>query len=297
MNNSKLLSIDLTEEEAFFKSNPEQSFRKVYRTKLIGRTLIHEGHSAGEYKEHSCQQHSIVVNLKPEQTSLRRLEDNIEVENPKVGDMTIIPAEVNHWLRINSEVCEAIVLTIEPQLVSQIAYETINPDRVKLLPTFAKPDPLIYGIALNLKANLDSSGYDKLYTESLFNTLSVHLLHNYSTTKPIIKEVNGLTPFQVKQVFELVGDRLSKNISVLEMANYVGFSPSHFVRQFKQSVGLTPHKYVIQQRVEKAKRLLKKPDLSIARLALDCGFSNQSHLSREFKKYTGTTPKQYRKSF
>ena len=297
MNETKQISINLTKKEDWFKVT-DLDFIKVYETELMGRGMIHEGHPACEYNECSYQQHGIVVHLKPEYNSLRRLGDVVEVENAKVGDIAIIPATVNHWQRIETEVTEAVLLTIEPQIVANLARETVDPDRVELLPTFAKPDLLIQSIALNLKANLDSHSYDRLYAESLFNTLSLHLLRNYSTRSLDLKEYSqGIAPFKLKQVLDLIGDRLSEEISIEQMADYLDLSPFHFCRQFKKSVGITPHQYVMQQRVEMAKTMLKRQTIPLSDVAFDCGFSNQSHLGRVFKRYTGTTPKRYRQEF
>lgn len=78
------------------------------------------------------------------------------------------------------------------------------------------------------------------------------------------------------------------------MAQLVDLSNYYFARQFKQSTGLAPHQYVTQQRIEKAKRLLKQRQHSISQVGLECGFSNQSHFGRAFRQVTGTTPKRYR---
>ena len=78
------------------------------------------------------------------------------------------------------------------------------------------------------------------------------------------------------------------------MAKQIGVSRSYFARQFKQVMGVAPHQYVNQQRIEKAKRLLKERSLTIAEIALESGFASQSHLNKLFRKYVGTTPKNYR---
>jgi AraC family transcriptional regulator len=67
-----------------------------------------------------------------------------------------------------------------------------------------------------------------------------------------------------------------------------------FATQFKQVMGISPHQYVIQQRIEKAKQYLRSHKLSITEIALECGFANQSHLTKIFKEQTGITPKAYR---
>ena len=78
------------------------------------------------------------------------------------------------------------------------------------------------------------------------------------------------------------------------MAQLLDMSPFHFSRLFKQSIGMTPHQYLSQQRVERAKQLLKKTDRLIIDIALECGFSSHSHLSKQFRQITGITPKAYR---
>ena len=296
MNDQQTLSLDWTKEEDVFKFAPNPFFSKLYNTELPGKGLVHAAHPACEYREYYSQQHSIVVHLKPEYHSLRRMGDSVEVENVNVGDMAIIPANVNHWQRIDAEVSGAIILTIEPDIISNIARETVNPDSVELLPTFAKPDALIQGIALSLKANLDSGAYDKLYAESLFNAFSMHLLTNYCTRKfnPNSKESSGLAPFKLKQILDLIGDSFTEEVSTSQLANYLHMSQFHFTREFKKSVGVTPYHYIMQQRVKMAKRVLKQQDASIAEVAVECGFSNQSHLGRVFKQHTGTTPKRFR---
>jgi len=72
-------------------------------------------------------------------------------------------------------------------------------------------------------------------------------------------------------------------------------SESHFSRSFKQSAGIAPYQYLMQQRVERAKQLLKQQAISISDIALDCGFANQTHLTKVFRQMTGVTPKAYQK--
>ena len=73
-------------------------------------------------------------------------------------------------------------------------------------------------------------------------------------------------------------------------------SPYHFLRLFKESMGLTPYRYVIERRVERARELLRRSSLPISEVALSCGFTDQSHLSWHFKRLVGLTPKAFREA-
>jgi AraC family transcriptional regulator len=80
------------------------------------------------------------------------------------------------------------------------------------------------------------------------------------------------------------------------MANQLGMSQYYFCRLFKQSTGVSPHQFLLQQRVERAKQLLiKHPELTVTAIALRCGFSSQSHLAKHFRKHTGVNPNQFRR--
>jgi AraC-like DNA-binding protein len=83
-------------------------------------------------------------------------------------------------------------------------------------------------------------------------------------------------------------------LSLAELASVINISPTYFASLFKQATGISPHQYVIQQRVERAKLMLSRTNLTIADIALKVGFSSQSHLTQQFKRVTGLTPKQVR---
>ncbi len=90
-------------------------------------------------------------------------------------------------------------------------------------------------------------------------------------------------------------EHLARRITVIELAQVACLSPSHFHAQFKDSVGLTPHQYLLKTRLDHAARLLRESPLPLVRIAEECGFSSQSALTTAMRRYLGLTPKSLRK--
>lgn len=188
-----------------------------------------------------------------------------------------------------------------PNLLKQVGRETTNidPDCLELRTEFRDRNPQIEQLAMMLRAELyqGDCGVGQLYVESLANALVVNLLRNYSDITPLVAIYSGgLGDRALLKATDYIKDRLNQSIKIKELAAFVGISQFHFSRLFKQSTGKTPHQYIIEQRIELAKRLLKKEDRVIADIALDCGFNSQSHLGKYFRQLTGITPKTYRQS-
>lgn len=139
----------------------------------------------------------------------------------------------------------------------------------------------------------------ELYAQSLATALAVHLLREHSSIgdrdrRELAREPGGLSPRAMKRAMDYVGDNLASDLSLEEVAKAAHLSPRHFSRQFRSSTALSPHQYVIRERVERAKRLLLNTDLSVGEVALSCGFSHQGHLSRHFVRLTGAPPSRFR---
>ena len=181
-------------------------------------------------------------------------------------------------------------------MLAQIAYESVNPDRVELSLVLKAADPLIYHIGQALKADLEIDGIGRrFYADSLTTALAAHLLLHYSTRKHKLRSYDdGLPKKMLKQAIEYINTHLGENLSLAAMAAALHISPYYFCRLFKQSTGMSPHRYLMQQRLDHAKQLLRLPELTVTRIAIECGFANQSHFAKYFRRHTGVSPTQFR---
>lgn len=262
------------------------------QTTWNGILVEHHQQPAWDLPEH-CNPHHVIVVHQTETLVKRVLNGHRQNEQVSAGTIVVIPAEVPHQSSWDRE-SEVILLMLEPIQFAQIAYEALDGDRVELIPHFAKPDPLIHQVGLALKAQLATPcAGDRLYTESAVTMLSVHLLQHYSTRSPNLQDREvGLSRRKLQWVIEYINAHLAEDLSLKAIAHTAGMSQYYFCRLFKQSMGLTPYQYLIQQRVERAKQLLLQSKMSIAEVAQAVGFCDQSRLSRYLKRLTRLTPKQ-----
>lgn len=104
---------------------------------------------------------------------------------------------------------------------------------------------------------------------------------------------NGLPLYKLQRVIDYMNQHLHQEIQLADLAKVAEMSQFYFCHLFKQSTGTSPYQYLIRQRVERAKQLLRHGEMAIAEIALECGFSSQSHLTRRFQQLAGITPKVY----
>jgi AraC family transcriptional regulator len=213
------------------------------------------------------------------------------------GSLSLIPAGVFPGMRAETEF-DLVICALDSALVSALDSELERrPDgELRLQANFQDPAAQQFMTLLAAEAN---EGYtnERLYTDYLAQTLAVRMLFLGRQTKPQTNN-RGISPLP-GHVLRRIIERMrtfNSDLSLQALANESGYSRVHFIRMFKVATGYSPHNYLLNLKLERARELLKNQSTSLIDVALDCGFSSHSHLSRLFHKIVGVTPSAYRRS-
>jgi AraC family transcriptional regulator len=202
----------------------------------------------------------------------------------------------SHW-RWSDDI-EVMHLYLSPASVAEVAAQAY--DRhvrdVELLDLLSAEDSVLCGIAAVLAREAREGGLGgRLYVDSLKNQACVHVLRHYarvSFREPT--SAGGLSRIQCRLLVQYIDDNLDGNISLADLAGVARLSVFHFLRKFRAEFGCPPHAYVMRRRIEHAQRQLARRDIPLKVVAANCGFSDQSHMTRLFRRLLGTTPAEYR---
>jgi AraC family transcriptional regulator len=138
---------------------------------------------------------------------------------------------------------------------------------------------------------------ERLYADYLAHALAVRMLFLGTQIKPRTNSrgTSALPKHVLRRIIERMRS-FSSDLSLQALANESGYSRVHFIRMFRAATGYSPHTYLLNLKLERAQELLRNPSMSLIDIALDCGFSSHSHMSRLFHKIVGVTPSDYRRS-
>lgn len=185
--------------------------------------------------------------------------------------------------------------------ISQDAVRTIlagagmNPD-ARLQSTFGVRDKIVRQIAEACEAGIEEYGSGgRLFADGLALSLVTHLFHAYSDGVAPPRSKGGLTPRDTRTVLDYMREHLHEDLSLGELAATVDLSSHYFTEAFRKTVGVPPYRYVLQQRVEKAKELLLGSDMTVSIVSERSGFSSQTQFTTMFRKIVGVTPSKFRR--
>ncbi|MGF1481000.1 MAG: helix-turn-helix domain-containing protein [Cyanophyceae cyanobacterium] len=291
------ITVDLLQEQSHQQvlGSSDRHFR-VANEKFV---IEHHRHPAHEIQHCSVFQAGVILNLGGTYNAEQWFDGKFTENQFEPGDLIVFPAEISHRV-IWDRPIEFLMVGFSTSLLQQTTIELIGVDKFSANPAEIVPhnklsDPLIHQIGLALTTEFQSNGtLSSLYAESMVKALLVHLLQRYSFHPYSPPELsNCLSPLKLKRVIEYIHENTAQNPSLAELAAIAQMSPNYFSRLFKQATGLSPHRYIIQQRLNTARKLLRT-NLSITDIAEQAGFASQSHLTTAFRKHLSITPKKYR---
>lgn len=136
-----------------------------------------------------------------------------------------------------------------------------------------------------------------LFVGQLATAIGTYLIDHYGGMRhaavPLRRQLSRAQELRAK---DMLRSRLDGGISIAEVAQACELSRSYFTLAFRETTGCTPHQWLLQQRVERARTLLRDSPMGLAEVATSCGFADQSHLTRVFSRFTGTTPGHWRRA-
>jgi AraC family transcriptional regulator len=194
-----------------------------------------------------------------------------------------------------SGVFDEVTLVLDSCFVANVVRDGLPATSVEFATQRSRADATVAKYAERFRAELTSASLNgPLYAETLTIGLTLHLLSAYAIAKPKIPFPRGkLTSSQLGRVVDLIMGCLTENVSLLAMAEQANVSPFHFARTFRKTIGVTPHQFVLRQRIQRSLKLIKEGKLPLSQIALESGFYDQAHFTHAFRKVIGVTPAQY----
>jgi AraC family transcriptional regulator len=245
------------------------------------------------------ENHCVIVQLEPSGYVTANINGQDFDNFLSPGDISIVPAGVrSNWRWRDRSPHEALHLYLEPQFVQKIAEScNLSHDQMAIEPQVGVRDEQLSHMAMSLLYELQAENVvGRFYADSVASVLAIQLVRRYSCLKDVAIKKGGMAPHKLRKALELISDKLEQQqgIALEVVAREVGMSRYHFSRVFKESMGLSPINYIGRQRIERAKKLLAETELPIADIALQAGFSGQSHFTTFFRKLVGLTPRSFR---
>lgn len=283
-------------------SDPANTVLTVGGTLVVGGAVeaARTRFPAGEYAPPPFEGHLVSLHRTGTRCRVWRVDGRTLEGVARTGVVGVVPAGKPFTFAVG-EAYEALSVLLREGFMEQIAERAgYDAGRLEVLDRFCAPDPELERILLSFALEMEGgSPGGELYAEALATQLAVHVLRGHSSLgrrakREVLREPPGDLPKRrLEAALDFIGDNLAGELSIEEISRQAGLSPYHFARLFKEATGLPPHRYVIHQRVEKAKGLLAR-GVAVGEVARLVGFSDQSHLARHFRRSTGLTPTDFR---
>jgi AraC-like DNA-binding protein len=190
-----------------------------------------------------------------------------------------------------------VLVELSPAFMTNACYERGGSSTPRVSSLAGRKDPILGHLAQILSLTLErQSEASPLFVEQLGVTIGTHLIDRYgnasSESNRKNRRLSGLHEVRAK---DMLLAKAQGNVSIEEIANACNLSRSYFIRAFRETTHRTPHQWLLERRIDRARDLLKHSDSSLSEIAMACGFSDQSHFTRTFSQLVGTPPGTWRR--
>lgn len=255
---------------------------------LVEQTLLRNG----ELYVAGLAEHMICLVMDNEYVLEQQRNGSTFVHTFSPGQAQLLPVETSGFWRSERDV-RLLHMQFSPHFLSRVAEESFNLDgaHVELEDRFLMEDAQVIHIGYALLAEMLNGGPNgHAYSSMLSHALATHLLRKYAGARREPEQRGWISRQEIRRVLDYIHDHLSEDISMDDLARAASLSVSHLNAVFRQTMGLAPHRYILHQRIERAKNLLLLGGLSAAEVAAEVGFYDQSHLNRHMRRLLGVTP-------
>jgi AraC family transcriptional regulator len=198
---------------------------------------------------------------------------------------------------VRQPAAQDILFLLPSELTFQKALAEVDaPEGLEFIRTGVMYDAHIVQIGLALIEEVESGfSSGRLYGESLALALASRLISRFSSKRVRYRTYeSGLSRWRLRRTLDYIDENLGGDLTLSNLAAAAKLNDFYFSRLFKQSMGMTPHRYVVARRIDRARQLLADPRLSLAEISWRLGFASQAHFTTVFRKATGLTPLQFR---
>jgi len=211
------------------------------------------------------------------------------------GEVCVLPANMERQTKIR-EAGEGLLISVNERTIDRLAAEVGNSSPWGGLRFEKVKDPVVNRLVLILGNEFKSHGFrSAIFAESVVTTLLGYLLRAEQRGRGGSLERGGLTPMQLQRCQHYIEENITENITIDVLARTAGLSPYYFIRAFKRSTGMTPHRSVLEARVRNAQTMLMNSDTGIGEIGRAVGFLSAGHFDAAFKKIVEMTPTAYRR--
>lgn len=217
------------------------------------------------------------------------------------GGIHLISPGVDFGINLTGTI-ESVHVYVRRSIIEEVALDMVDgdPSRLEIPSSIVEADMALHSlIDASAHAVESESTGSSMFADYLARAIAAQLIRSYSNAK--LKGGGRMSAHSsmssaLSDAVDYMNSNIDSAIKLADIAEVTNRSPSHVARMFRTELGMPPHRYLINLRVEKARRLLEKTSMSIAEIAYECGFAHQEHLTRLFRRHSETTPAAYRRS-